>query len=128
MAAPLRPLLKPDAVWPMTAEQRKAVDQMKELLVESHILAVPDEAAAIEAASAWLAGLPPAGRAYELGADGCGYAIGGVFGQSDLKGVLMILMYYSAHLSDTQQKYHPFRQEFYALLCTNREAVKHYVR
>ena len=109
IAAPLRPLLKPDAVWPMTAEQRKAVDQMKELLQESHILAVPDEAAAIEAASAWLAGLPPAGRAYELGADGCGYAIGGVFGQANLKGVLMILMYYSAHLSDTQQKYHPFR-------------------
>ena len=40
----------------------------------------------------------------------------------------MILMYYSAHLSDTQQKYHPFRQEFYALLCTNREAVKHFGR
>ena len=36
IAAPLRPLLKPDAVWPMTAEQRKAVEQMKELLKEIH--------------------------------------------------------------------------------------------
>ena len=40
----------------------------------------------------------------------------------------MVLMYFSAHLSDSQQKWHPYRQEFYALLCTNREAVKHFGR
>ena len=37
-------------------------------------------------------------------------------------------MYFSAHLSSAQQKWHPYRQEFYALLCTVREAVKHFGR
>ena len=37
-------------------------------------------------------------------------------------------MYFSAHLADTQQKWHPYRQEFYAMLCTSREAVKHFGR
>jgi hypothetical protein len=93
------------------------------------VLQVPDEAAAIEASSAWLAGLPPAGRPYEIGADGCGYAIGGVFGQANATTrILGVLMYFSAHLSDTQQKWHPYRQEFYALLGCNREAVKHFGR
>ena len=126
LAAPLRPLLKPNASWPMDASQLAAIEALKGALEESHVLQVPDEAAAIEAASAWLAGLPPAGRAYELGADGCGYAVGGVFGQANASTkVLGVLMYFSAHLSETQQKWHPYRQEFYALLCTNREAVKH---
>ena len=35
-------------------------------------------------------------------------------------------MYFSAHLSDSQQKWHPYRQEFYALLCCGREVVKHF--
>ncbi len=37
-----------------------------------------------------------------------------------------MLLYFSAHLSDSQQKWHPYRQEFYALLCYSREAVKHF--
>ena len=77
----------------MDASQLAAIEALKGALEESHVLQVPDEAAAIEAASAWLAGLPPAGRAYELGADGCGYAIGGEFGQANAStkvlGVLM---------------------------------------
>ena len=56
----------------MTDEQRAAVHGLKPLLEETHALAVPDEAAAIEAASAWSAGLPPAGRPYDLGADRSG--------------------------------------------------------
>eukprot|EP00973_Karenia_brevis_P068582 9539081-Karenia_brevis.AAC.1 len=51
--------------------------------MEHHRLRVPDEAAAIEAANAWLTGAPPAGRPYEIRADTSGYAIGGVCGQSD---------------------------------------------
>ncbi len=70
------------------------------MLVESHVPQVPDEAAAMEAATAWLAGLPPAGRAYEVGADGCGYAIGGVCGQCDKNnGKFLALMYITAHFS-----------------------------
>ena len=45
VAHPLRPLLTPQAVWPMNAKQLAAVERLKELLVESHLLAVPDEAA-----------------------------------------------------------------------------------
>ena len=102
----------------MSAEQKAAIEGLKNLLEEQHTLAVPDERAAIEAATAWLAGAAPAGRAYEMGADGCGYAIGGVFGQRHAEtSALMVLMYFSAHLSDSQQKWHPYRQEFYALLC-----------
>ena len=37
-------------------------------------------------------------------------------------------MYFSAYLSDSQQKWHPYRQEFYALLCCGREVVKHFGR
>ena len=37
---------------------------------------------------------------------------------------LMVLMYFSAHLSDSQQKWHPYQEPFYAFVCTNREAVK----
>ena len=105
LAAPLRPLLKPGAVWPPNEVLQAAIQALKDVLVESHVLQVPDEAAAIEAASACLAGLPPAGRAYEVGADGCGYVLGGVFGQANPKTkILGVLMYFSVHLSGAQQK------------------------
>ena len=67
VAAPLAPLLGKNPMFPMTAEQEAAVQGLKDLMCEQHRLAVPDEAAAIEAANAWLAGLPPAGRPYEGG-------------------------------------------------------------
>ena len=51
IADPLRTLLKPDAKFPMTKLQEKAVDDLKDLVEEDHVLAVPDEAAAIEAAA-----------------------------------------------------------------------------
>ena len=40
-------------------------------------------------------------------------------------GKLKVLGYYSAHLSPCQQKWHPFEQEFWGLLCARREMVKH---
>ena len=75
--SPLRKQLKPGAVWPLTPEQLKAVEGLKELMVEDHTLAVPDEEAAIRAAAAWQAGAPPAGRPYEGGADTSKIAMGG---------------------------------------------------
>eukprot|EP00969_Alexandrium_andersonii_P175033 7741260-Alexandrium_andersonii.AAC.1 len=53
VAAPLHALPKPGAEFPPTQEQRAAIDALKDLLVESHKLAVPDEEAAIRAAAAW---------------------------------------------------------------------------
>lgn len=53
---PLRALLKADAVFPPNAEQLAAIEALKNLVVEDHLLAVPDEQAAIEAARAWLNG------------------------------------------------------------------------
>ena len=47
---------------------------------QDHLLAVPDERAAIEAANAWNQGDPPTGRAYEAGADTSKIAAGGVLG------------------------------------------------
>ena len=76
-----RVLLKPSGVFPPTDEQNQAIENIKNLFDEHHKLMVPDEAAAIEAANAWIAGLPPAGRPYEKMADTSGYAIGGVAGQ-----------------------------------------------
>ena len=83
VAEPLRALLKPGATFPPNDNQLKAIEGLKELVLEHHKLCVPDEAAAIKAANAWLSGAPPAGRPYETGADTSGYAIGGVCGQCD---------------------------------------------
>ena len=52
VADPLRVFLKPGASFPPNAEQVKAIEGLKELVVEQHLLYVPDEAAAIEAANA----------------------------------------------------------------------------
>ena len=110
----LRTLLRPNAVFPPNAEQLKAIEGLKELLLETHTLAVPDEAAAIAAANAWLSGQAATGRPYEIGADTSGYAIGGVTGQAGgPKSKLMILLYFSAHLSGCQQNWHPFEQELW---------------
>ena len=50
-------------------------------MLDDHILAVPDEFAAITAANCWLHGEAPGGRPYEMAADTSGSAIGGVIGQ-----------------------------------------------
>ena len=90
-----------------------------------HRLCVPDEAAAIEAANAWLSGAPPAGRPYEIGADTSGYAIGGVCGQCDKEnGKLLPLLYASMHLAPHQQHWHSYEQEFWGLLAVVREKNK----
>ena len=103
IAEPLRALLKTGAQFPPNETQLEAIEGLKALVLEFHILCVPDEAAAIEAANAWLSGLPPAGRPYDVGADTSGYAIGGVCGQCDKKsGKLLPLPYCTAHLADHQ--------------------------
>ena len=82
-------------------------------MVEDHTLAVPDEEAAIKAAAAWQAGAPPAGRAYECGADTSKIAMGGFFGQrAENNGKLRLFMYCSAPLSPAQRQWHPLEQEF----------------
>ena len=106
-----------------------AIEGLKSLIQEAHMLAVPDEAAAIAAANAWLGGHPATGRPYELGADTSGYAIGGVTGQcAKDNGRLAILLYFSAHLSPSQQNWHPFEQAFWGLLQLRRETVNHFGR
>ena len=83
-------------------------------MLEMHLLAVLDEAAAIAAARAWFSGRPPEGRPYEVGADTSGIAIGGVTGQcTAVNWKLGIWGYYSAHLTDCQMHWHPFEQEFW---------------
>ncbi len=78
---------------------------------------MPDEAAAIEAANAWLSGAPPAGRPYETGADTSGYAIGGVCGQCDKDNrKLLPLLYFTAHLASHQMHWHSFEQELWGPL------------
>ena len=44
-------------------------------MVEDNLLAVPDEAVAIAAASAWLSRLPLTGRPYEMGGEAPGYDV-----------------------------------------------------
>ena len=86
IAAPLSALLKPNDVFPPNEEQEREIQKLKELVLEDHTLAVPDEAAAIAAANAWLSGEAPVGRPYEMAADTSGYAIGGVTGQCTADG------------------------------------------
>ena len=77
------------------------------------MLALPDEAAAIAAANALLAGERATGRPDEVGVDTSRYAIGGATGQcAAANEKLVILHYFSAHLSWSQQNWHPFEQEF----------------
>ena len=83
IAAPLRDLLKPSAVFPPNQEQKDAIDGLKELVLEDHVLAVPGEFAAITAANKWLQQEAPGGRPFELAADNAGYAIGAVMGLGD---------------------------------------------
>ena len=127
--APLRPLLKADAVFPPNKEQLQAIEEMKKLVVEDHLLAVPDERSAIMAAQAFMNGDPPVGCPYELGADTSKIAMGGVLGQAEEPGgKLRILMYWNGPLSPAQSQWHPFEQEFYGLLQCKRAAVKHFGR
>ena len=105
------PFLKPGAVFPPNEEQRAALEGLKAIMQEAHVLAVPDEAAAIKAASAWLAGDPPVGRPYEGGADTSKIAMGGVMGQcTENNGRLAILLYWSAPLSQAQSQWPPMEQ------------------
>ena len=99
------------------------------MVVEDHLLAVPNERAAIAAANAWLRGDPATGLPYEGGADTSKIAMGGVLGQAESAGGrLRILMYWSAPLSPAQSQWHPFEQEFFGLLHLKREVVKHFGR
>ena len=94
-----------------------------------HVLAVPDEAAAVEAAAAFVAGEPARGRPYELGADASKIAMGGVMGQcSEKNGKLRILTYWSAPLSLSQSQRRPFEQEFWGLLTFRKETIKRFGR
>ena len=106
------------------AAQNKAIEELKQLVSEFHVLCVPDEAAAIEAAQAWLAGHPPRGRPYEAGADTSKIAMGRVFGQCfERNGKLLVLMYWNAPLSPSQSQQHPAEQECWGLVQLKREIV-----
>ena len=80
----MRPLLKPGAIFPPSEEQRWAIDGIKKLILEDHVLAVPDEFAAITAANRWLSKAAPEGRPFELAADTSGYAIGAMMARSTM--------------------------------------------
>ena len=111
--AKIRSLLKPGATFPPSPEQLAAIEELKKLVIETHRLAVPDEAAAVEASAAWLAGEPPRGRPYEGGADTSKTAMGGVMGQcSEANGKLMVLMYWNALLSPAQSNWEPSSRSF----------------
>ena len=66
IASPLRELLRPTARFPPNEAQLKAIEEIKKLVLEDHVLAVPDEFAAITAANRWLQDEAPLrdGRGY----------------------------------------------------------------
>ena len=72
VASPLRELLRPTARFPPNEAQLKAIEEIKKLVLEDHVLAVPDEFAAITAANRWLQDEAPGGRTYEMAADTSG--------------------------------------------------------
>ncbi len=80
IATPLRGL-KPGAHFPPNEARLQAIEALKELALEDHVLAVPGEFAAITAANRWIQNEAPGGRPYEIAADTSGYAIGVVTGQ-----------------------------------------------
>jgi hypothetical protein len=130
---PLKPLLGKDAeargLFPPNDEQLQAIEDLKGLAVENHLLAVPNERAAIEAAEAWMSGQPAAGSPFEGGVDTSKIAMGGVLGQAEFKGgPLRILLYWNLPLTAAQSQWHPFSQEFFGILHFKREVVKHFGR
>ena len=83
---PLKCLRQKDAVFPLGPPQLAAIEGMKTLILEDHILTVPNERAAIIAAHAWQDKLPADGHPYEGVADKSKIAAGGAFGQTRAKG------------------------------------------
>lgn len=79
--ARLRTFLKPGLKFLPGADQLNAIESAKDLLVKDHLRAVPDEAAAITSASAWLADEPPDDTQYDMGADTSGFVTSAVTGQ-----------------------------------------------
>ena len=69
-------------LFPPDDGQLEAIEDLKGLVVEDHLLAVPDERAAIEAANAWMTGEPARGLPYEGGAGTSKIAMGGGLGPS----------------------------------------------
>ena len=64
-SSPLRPLLKPGAVFPPTPAQQECCEALKKLFTTDSVLGVINEKAAMEAAIAWNRGDKPAGLPFE---------------------------------------------------------------
>ena len=126
---PLRALLKADAVFPPNEEQKKAIQNLKDLLRSDTVLGVADEEAAMLAYHAWSRGDPPAGRPFEIGADTSKIAMGGVLGTVLCNnGKLKPLFFWNGSLSPAQSQWHPYEQEFFGLVNMKKECVKYFGR
>jgi len=113
---PVRYWLRPGAKFPMSPEAHRALERLRNLLVETHKLFVEDSQAAAS-------GIRP----YEYIADCCGLALGGVHVQlsKDFSRFLP-LSYCTQSLTVVQARYHPSEQELYANLISRRKFRKEF--
>ena len=104
VAEPLTDLTRKQVRFTWNDERQEAFDELKQLLISSHMMAPPDTH-----------------KPYKLYNDACDYAIGGILVQDSDDGVEKVIQYVSHTLSTTQRKWVTIEKEAYAVVyCTDK--------
>ena len=96
IAEPLIQLTRKNVRFAWNDERQNAFDDLKRLLISSHVMAPPD-----------------VNRGYKLFTDACDYAVGGILVQESAEGVEKVIQYVSHTLSATQRKWATIEKEAY---------------
>jgi len=99
IAEPLIQLTRKYTKFTWTSEHQSAFDELKSLLISSHVMAAPD-----------------LNRGYKLFTDASDYAVGGILVQDSSDGSEKVIQYISHTLSKTQRKWATIEKEAYALV------------
>ena len=99
IAEPLIQLTRKYTTFNWTSEHQRAFDELKRLLISSHVMAAPD-----------------LNRDYKLFTDACEYAVGGILVQDSSDGVEKVIQYVSHTLSTTQRKWATIEKGAYAVV------------
>ena len=98
-SVPLVELTRKHERFEWTDRRQKAFDDLKQLLVSSHVMTAPDTS-----------------KPYKLYTDASGYAIGAILVQDDDKGVERVIQYISHVLSPAQRAWPCIEREAYSVI------------
>ena len=99
IAEPLELLKRKSVRFVWGPEQQNAFDQLKQLLISSHVMAAPDLS-----------------KPHKLYTDACNHSIGAILVQVDESGTERVIQYISHSLSSTQRRWATIEQEAYAVV------------